>query len=111
LREGGEWRDSRRGYDSPYRNLLVMQMVQMITKISLLLMQAGVSYNQHRLHQASYSANCWRRIRISLRGYVNKISVRKITSQLFPIRCSNVPCQQRDQQSCTENFRVVSACE
>ena len=54
MREGGEWRDSRRGYDSPYRNLLVMQMVQMITKISLLLMQAGVSYNQHRLQQAGY---------------------------------------------------------
>jgi transposase len=37
-----------------YRNLLVRQMVQMKIKISSLLMEAGVSYNQQRLHQASY---------------------------------------------------------
>lgn len=37
-----------------YRNLLVRQMVQMKTKISSLLMEAGVSYNKQRLHQASY---------------------------------------------------------
>jgi transposase len=37
-----------------YRNLLVRQMVQMKNKISMLLMQAGVSYNKQRLHQAGY---------------------------------------------------------
>jgi hypothetical protein len=35
-----------------YRNLLVRQMVQMKIKISALLMEAGVSYNKQRLHQA-----------------------------------------------------------
>ena len=37
-----------------YRNLLVRQMVQMKLKISGLLMEAGVSYNKQRLHQAGY---------------------------------------------------------
>ena len=37
-----------------YRNLLVRQMVQMKIKISSLLMEAGVSYNKQRLHQAAY---------------------------------------------------------
>ena len=37
-----------------YRNLLVRQMVQMKIKISSLLMEAGVSYNKQRLHQARY---------------------------------------------------------
>jgi transposase len=37
-----------------YRNLLVRQMVQMKIKISSLLMEAGVSYNKQRLHQANY---------------------------------------------------------
>src|SRR5262250_2904960 len=37
-----------------YRNLLVRQMVQMKTKISTLLMAAGVSYNKERLHKAGY---------------------------------------------------------
>jgi transposase len=37
-----------------YRNLLVRQMVQMKIKISSLLMEAGVSYNQQRLHKAGY---------------------------------------------------------
>jgi transposase len=37
-----------------YRNLLVRQMVQMKNKISMLLMEAGVSYNKQRLHQTGY---------------------------------------------------------
>ena len=37
-----------------YRNLLVRQMVQMKNKTGMLLMQAGVSYNKQRLHQAGY---------------------------------------------------------
>jgi len=37
-----------------YRNLLVRQMVQMKNKISGLLMEAGVSYNEQRLHKAGY---------------------------------------------------------
>ena len=37
-----------------YRNLLVRQMVQMKNKISMLLMEAGVSYNKPRLHKAGY---------------------------------------------------------
>ena len=37
-----------------YRNLLVRQMVQMKNKIGMLLMEAGVSYNTQRLHQAGY---------------------------------------------------------
>jgi transposase len=37
-----------------YRNLLVRQMVQMKIKISMLLMEAGVSYNKQRLHKAGY---------------------------------------------------------
>ena len=37
-----------------YRNLLVRQMVQIKIKISALLMEAGVSYNKQRLHQAGY---------------------------------------------------------
>jgi transposase len=36
-----------------YRKLLVRQMVQMKNKISMLLMEAGVSYNK-RLHKAGY---------------------------------------------------------
>jgi transposase len=34
-----------------YRNLLVRQMVQMKNKISMLLMEAGVSYNKQRLYK------------------------------------------------------------
>jgi transposase len=37
-----------------YRRLLVRQMVQMKNKIAVLLMEAGVSYNKQRLHQAGY---------------------------------------------------------
>ena len=37
-----------------YRNLLVHQAVQLKNKISGLLMEAGVSYNKQRLHQAGY---------------------------------------------------------
>jgi transposase len=37
-----------------YRNLLVRQMVQMKNKISMLLMEAGVSYNKQRLHKTGY---------------------------------------------------------
>jgi transposase len=37
-----------------YRNLLVRQTVQMKNKIAMLLMEAGVSYNKQRLHQAGY---------------------------------------------------------
>jgi len=37
-----------------YRSLLVRQMVQMKNKISVLLMEAGVSYNKQRLHKAGY---------------------------------------------------------
>ena len=37
-----------------YRNLLVRQMVQVKNKISTLLMEAGVSYNKKKLHQAGY---------------------------------------------------------
>jgi transposase len=37
-----------------YRNLLVRQMVQMKNKISMLLMEAGVTYNKQRLHKAGY---------------------------------------------------------
>src|ERR1700675_4301553 len=37
-----------------YRNLLVRQMVQTKNKISMLLMEAGVSYNKQRLHKAGY---------------------------------------------------------
>jgi len=37
-----------------YRNLLVRQMVQMKNKTSMLLMEAGVSYNKQRLHKVGY---------------------------------------------------------
>ena len=37
-----------------YRNLLVRQMVQMKNKTSMLLMEAGVSYNKQKLHKAGY---------------------------------------------------------
>jgi len=37
-----------------YRNLLVRQMVQMKNKISMLLMEAGISYNKQGLHKAGY---------------------------------------------------------
>jgi len=37
-----------------YRNLLVRQMVQMKTKISMLLMEAGIGYNKQRLHKTGY---------------------------------------------------------
>src|SRR5260221_10512546 len=37
-----------------YRNLLVRQMVQMKNKIAVLLMEAGVSYNNQKLHKAGY---------------------------------------------------------
>src|SRR5260221_11887930 len=38
-----------------YRHLLVRQMVQMKTKISMLLREAAVSYNKQRLHNGGYS--------------------------------------------------------
>ena len=38
-----------------YGNLLVRQMVQMKIKIRALLMEAGVSYHQQKLHKAGYS--------------------------------------------------------
>jgi len=37
-----------------YRNLLVRQMVQVKNKVAALLMEAGISYNKQRLHQAGY---------------------------------------------------------
>ena len=37
-----------------YRNLLVRQMAQMKIKIGTLLMEAGISYNKEKLHQAGY---------------------------------------------------------
>jgi len=37
-----------------YCNLLVRQIVQMKNKIGMLLMEAGVSYNKHRLHETGY---------------------------------------------------------
>jgi len=37
-----------------YRNLLVRQAVQMKNKIAVLLMEAGVSYNQQKLHKVGY---------------------------------------------------------
>jgi len=37
-----------------YRNLLVRQMVQMKTKISMLLMEAGATHNKQRLHKVGY---------------------------------------------------------
>jgi transposase len=50
----GAERHPRTGRTLRYRNLLVRQMVQMKIKISTLLMEAGVSYNKHRLHKADY---------------------------------------------------------
>ncbi len=55
-----EWRRTLR-----YRNLLVRQMVQTKNKISMLLMEAGVSYNKQRLHKAGY----FRRIAGDESGY------------------------------------------
>ncbi len=40
-----------------YRNLLVRQMLQMKNKISGLLMEAGVSYNKQKLHNARRVGN------------------------------------------------------
>src|SRR5271166_5670318 len=37
-----------------YRNLLVQQAVQLKNRISCVLMQAGVTYNQEKLHYAGY---------------------------------------------------------
>ena len=37
-----------------YRNLLVQQAVQLKNRISCVLMQAGVTYNQEKLHHAGY---------------------------------------------------------
>jgi hypothetical protein len=53
-----------------YRKLLVRQMVQMKTKISTLLMAAGVNYDKERLHKAGYFANCWPAIPTSRTVYV-----------------------------------------
>src|SRR5258708_6828344 len=41
-------------YMASTANLLVRQMVQMKNKIAMLLMEAGVSYNKQKLHQAGY---------------------------------------------------------
>src|ERR1700730_12712345 len=49
-----EIRDSRRVL--LYRNLLVRQAVQMKNKVSGLLMEAGVPYNQQKVHQKKYFA-------------------------------------------------------
>jgi transposase len=40
-----------------YRNLLVRQAVQMKNKVSGLLMEAGVPYNQQKVHQKKYFAD------------------------------------------------------
>jgi len=42
-----------------YRNLLVRQLVQMKIKISTLLMEAGVSYNNKSSTRPAISANYW----------------------------------------------------
>src|SRR3984893_8903910 len=47
-----EMRDRRRTLR--YRQLLVRQMVQMKNRVSGLLMETGVSYNQQRLHRVGY---------------------------------------------------------
>src|SRR6202008_4229921 len=47
-----EIRDRRRTLR--YRHLLVRQMVQMKNRVSGLLMETGVEYNQQRLHKVSY---------------------------------------------------------
>ena len=47
-----EIRDRRRTLR--YRGLLVKQMVQMKNRISGLLMETGVSYNEQRLHEVGY---------------------------------------------------------
>jgi transposase len=49
-----EIRDRRRVLR--YRNLLVRQAVQMENKVSGLLMEAGVPYNQQKVHQKKYFA-------------------------------------------------------
>ena len=49
-----EIRDRRRVLR--YRNLLVRQAVQMKNKVSGLLMEAGVPYNQQKVHQKQYFA-------------------------------------------------------
>ena len=49
-----EVRDRRRVLR--YRNLLVRQAVQMKNKVSGLLMEAGVPYNQQKVHQKKYFA-------------------------------------------------------
>ena len=51
-----------------YRNLLVRQMVQMKNKISMLLMEAGVSYNKQKLHKAGYFRELLASIPTSIRG-------------------------------------------
>jgi transposase len=50
-----EIRDRRRVLR--YRNLLVRQAVQMKNKVSGLLMEAGVPYNQQKVHQKKYFAD------------------------------------------------------
>jgi transposase len=40
-----------------YRNLLVKQKVQMMNRVSGLLMETGVSYNKRRLHKMGYFAD------------------------------------------------------
>jgi transposase len=37
-----------------YRNLLAQQTVQLKNRFSCVLMEAGVTYNQKKLHQAGY---------------------------------------------------------
>jgi transposase len=49
-----EIRDRRRTLR--YRNLVIKQMVQMKNRVSGLLMETGVSYNQQRLHKVGYFA-------------------------------------------------------
>jgi transposase len=45
-----------RGRTLRYRNLVIKQMVQVKNCVSGLLMEAGVSYNKHRLHKVGYFA-------------------------------------------------------
>jgi len=59
-----EIRDRRRVLR--YRNLLVRQAVQMKNKVSGLLMEAGVPYNQQKVHQKKYFAELLQRDRKSV---------------------------------------------
>ncbi len=51
-----------------YRNLLVQQAVQLKNRISCVLMQTGVTYNQEKLHYAGYFKELLTRNRTSTRA-------------------------------------------